>query len=79
VPASALVASGKPKLVLCFITYCKIVCTSRSIFIDDSLYQKNIDIGPAMLEIFENISSVRFFLRHSVVVAVVVVGLVGYM
>jgi len=60
-PASVLVASGKLKLVLCFTTYCKIVSTNRSIFIGNSLYQKIIDIGPALLEIFENISSVRFF------------------
>ena len=32
-------ASEKPKLVLCFTTYCKIVSVNRSIFIDDSLYQ----------------------------------------
>ena len=30
------------------------------------LCKKIVDIGPALLEIFENISSVRFFLRHSV-------------
>jgi len=39
-PLLWLPAKLEPKLVLCFITYCKIVCTSRSIFIDDSLYQK---------------------------------------
>jgi len=37
-PASALVASEKPKLVLCFTTYCKIVSDSRRRFSDDSLY-----------------------------------------
>jgi len=65
VPASALVVSGKPKLVLCFITYCKIVCTSRSKFIDDSLYQKLLILVQLCWR-YLKISHVSGFLRHSI-------------
>jgi len=46
--------------------YHKVTTAIKCRLIDDSLCQKFVDIEPGLLELFENVSGVRFVLRHSV-------------
>ena len=57
----------KPELVLCFTIYPKVACVSRWRLNDDTLLPKIINIGLDSLELFEHITGVWNFLRHSVV------------
>jgi len=56
----------KPQLVLCFTIYRKVVSVNRCRLNDDTLLPKIINIGLDLLELFEHITGVRNFLRHSV-------------
>ena len=46
--------------------YHKLTIAIKCRLSDDSLYQNFFDIEPGLLELFENVTGVRFFLRHSV-------------
>ena len=54
----------KPKLVLCFTTYCKIVRVNRRSY-SDSLHQKSL-ISDYICRTYLNISQGSGFFRHSV-------------